>query len=99
MKGMSRKAVLEDARHVVVVLEERQLREIALVTRNRSEFIRDAVELALGRKDIFGEVQNLREENKALREERERLRREKEELKRQIASAKKLIEVLKSQRR
>jgi len=87
--------VLEDARHVVVVLEERQLREIALVARNRSEFIRDAVELALGHKDIFVEVQKLREENKALREENEMLRREVQEIKRLLENAKRLIDVLK----
>jgi len=89
---------LENPKHVDVVLEERQLREIAMVARNRSEFIRDAIDLALGHKD-FTEGQKLREENEKLRSEVEKLRSENEELRRQLEEAKKLIEVLKGERK
>ncbi len=96
MRG--RRVFLESPKHVDVVLEERQLREIAMVAANRSEFIRDAIDLALGHKD-FAEGQKLREENERLRREMEELRRENEELHRQIEEAKKLIEVLKGERK
>ena len=89
---------LESPKHVDVVLEERQLREIAMVARNRSEFIRDAIDLALGHKD-FTEGQKLREENEKLREAVASLRSENEELRRQLEEAKKLIEVLKGERK
>lgn len=89
---------LENPKHVDVVLEERQLREIAMVAKNRSEFIRDAIDLALGHKD-FTEGQKLREENEKLRSEVEKLRSENEELRRQLEEAKKLIEVLKGERK
>jgi len=89
---------LENPKHVDVVLEERQLREIAMVARNRSEFIRDAIDLALGHKD-FTEGQKLREENEKLREAVASLRSENEELRRQLEEAKKLIEVLKGERK
>ena len=96
MRG--RRVFLENPKHVDVVLEERQLREIAMAAKNRSEFIRDAIDLALGHKD-FTEGQKLREENERLRREMEELRRENEELHRQIEEAKKLIEVLKGERK
>jgi len=96
MRG--RRVFLENPKHVDVVLEERQLREIAMVAANRSEFIRDAIELALGHKD-FAEGQKLRRENEELRRQVEELRRENEELRRQIEEAKKLIEVLKGERK
>jgi len=96
MRG--RRVFLESPKHVDVVLEERQLREIAMVAKNRSEFIRDAIDLALGHKD-FTEGQKLREENEKLRSEVEKLRSENEELRRQLEEAKKLIEVLKGERK
>ena len=96
MRG--RRVFLENPKHVDVVLEERQLREIAMVARNRSEFIRDAIDLALGHKD-FTEGQKLREENEKLREAVASLRSENEELRRQLEEAKKLIEVLKGERK
>ena len=96
MRG--RRVFLENPKHVDVVLEERQLREIAMVARNRSEFIRDAIDLALGHKDST-EGQKLREENKKLREAVASLRSENEELRRQLEEAKKLIEVLKGERK
>ena len=89
---------LESPKHVDVVLEERQLREIAMVARNRSEFIRDAIDLALGHKD-FTEGQKLRSEVEKLRSEVEKLRSENEELRRRLEEAKKLIEVLKGERK
>jgi len=89
---------LENPKHVDVVLEERQLREIAMVAKNRSEFIRDAIDLALGHKD-FAAVHKLREENEKLRRENEELRRENEELKRQLEEAAELIEILKGERK
>ena len=96
MRG--RRVFLESPKHVDVVLEERQLREIAMVARNRSEFIRDAIDLALGHKD-FTEGQKLRSEVEKLRSEVEKLRSENEELRRQLEEAKKLIEVLKGERK
>ena len=96
MRG--RRVFLENPKHVDVVLEERQLREIAMVAKNRSEFIRDAIDLALGHKD-FTEGQKLREENEKLREAVASLRSENEELRRQLEEAKKLIEVLKGERK
>ena len=89
---------LENPKHVDVVLEERQLREIAVVAKNRSEFIRDAIDLALGHKD-FAAVHKLREENEKLRRENEKLRRENEELRRQLEEAAELIEILKGERK
>jgi len=96
MRG--RRVFLENPKHVDVVLEERQLREIAVVAKNRSEFIRDAIDLALGHKD-FAAVHKLREENEKLRRENEKLRRENEELKRQLEEAAELIEILKGERK
>jgi len=96
MRG--RRVFLENPKHVDVVLEERQLREIAMVAKNRSEFIRDAIDLALGHKD-FAAVHKLREENEKLRRENEKLRRENEELKRQLEEAAELIEILKGERK
>jgi len=96
MRG--RRVFLENPKHVDVVLEERQLREIAMVARNRSEFIRDAIDLALGHKD-FTEGQKLRSEVEKLREAVASLRSENEELRRQLEEAKKLIEVLKGERK
>jgi len=98
MEMRGRRVFLESPKHVDVVLEERQLREIAMVARNRSEFIRDAIDLALGHKD-FTEGQKLRSEVEKLRSEVEKLRSENEELRRQLEEAKKLIEVLKGERK